>query len=553
MKVIAESAFNHNGSIDYLKQLALESKKSGADFFTVQVMNVDAFCTKDYSKHDLYKNTEFTPLEWNELFDYCKKIEIEVIPCVLEEESFDNCYQYGFRLIKIHATDITNEPFLKLIAKKKDIKVILETQCATIFEVKFAISILGMDKIDALFTGFSNYPTEIEDLNLNVLDQFKKQFNLKIGYADHSIDSTNIPLMVLAKGCHYIEKHITLSRNNRNFDYQVSLYPHEFAIMVSNIRHYSLALGTGVKHPFPNEHKYRSIMYKKLIHGEQTLKRADEGEYLIENKIKSFDKQNVVVALIARLKSQRLKEKVLKPFHTDALIVDLYNRLSTSKKTKVILATSDLTEDQPLVNVFKDKGIPTFQGDATSVIDRMLDLAFKEKAGLIFRVTGDNPFTDSLLMDQMIDLMIENNLDYVKSNNLPFGVGAELFSTEYLWKLYLKLPTTEFSEYLTWYVLNDNDVKIGSIDIVSDNVGLVNLSVDLQEDYDRCLQLLSKINKDNFESINLTDILNNIKDLEKVDDTKNIKLPEGNNIKLRDYLLQFENKNYVVRKQINIK
>lgn len=553
MKIIAESAFNHNGSLEYLKELALITKVSGADFFTVQVMSVDSFCTKEYSKHDLYKDTEFSPLEWNKLFDYCKEIEMDVIPCVLEEVSFNNCYEYGFRLIKIHATDITNAPLLKLIAAKNDIKVILETQCATILEVKFALNILGDEKIEALFSGFSNYPTEIEDLNLNVLDSFKNNFKHKIGYADHSLDVVNIPLMLLAKGCEYIEKHITLSRNNRNFDYQVSLYPNEFASMVSTIKHYTLALGNGIKHPGGNEDKYRNIMYKKVVKGVSTLKRADDGEYHIDNYIKKFDKKNVVVALIARLKSQRLKQKVLKPFHTDELIIDLFNRLSKSDKTKVVLATSNLPEDLPLVNLFEEKRLNVFKGDAVSVIDRMLDLAFQEKAGCIFRVTGDNPFTDPFLMDEMIDLLVDNDLDYVKVNNVPFGVGAELFSTSYLWNLYVKLDTTEFSEYLTWYVLKDENIRIGSIDIETTIYSeLVNLSIDLKEDYERSLQVLKNINKPTFNDVTLKDIISNLKGIEKVDTSKYIKLPGGNQILLKDYLEEFENKEYIIRKIIMI-
>lgn len=553
MKVIAESAFNHQGDFEELKRLALAAKNAGADYFTCQMMNVDAFCVSDYTKHQLYKNTEFTKEQWYELFDYCKSISLSVIPCVLEEVTLQWCDEYGFKLIKLHATDITNAPFLNLIASKKGLKVILETQCASAFEVEFAIKILGKDKIEALFSGYSNYPTEVEDFNLNVLDTFKTKYDLPVGFADHSLDTANIPLMLLAKGCAYIEKHITSSRNNRNFDYQVSLYPHEFATMVSTIKHYSLALGNGVKHPLKNEHPYRTIMYKKMIEGEATLKRADKGTYFIEQTINGFEKNKVVVALIARLKSQRLKQKVLKPFYKDELIIDLYNRIATSKKYKTILATSDLQEDEPLYELFEQKKIPAFKGDAVSVIDRMLNLAYQEKASAIFRVTGDNPFTDPKLMEQMVEMLNEHDLDYVKVNNVPFGVGAELFSTRYLWQLYLKLETTEFSEYLTWYVLNDEDVKMGAIDIESNtNKYLVNLSVDLQEDLDRCKALLKKIGDKDFKTVSLTDILSNLDGVETVDDSKEIKLPQGNSVRLKDYLKAFNDKSYVVRKKIKV-
>lgn len=64
MKIIAESAYNHQGSFEYLKNLAFSAKKSGADFFTVQMMHVDSICTADYLKYKLYKDTEFSENQW---------------------------------------------------------------------------------------------------------------------------------------------------------------------------------------------------------------------------------------------------------------------------------------------------------------------------------------------------------------------------------------------------------------------------------------------------------------------------------------------------------
>ena len=138
-----------------------------------------------------------------------------------------------------------------------------------------------------------------------------------------------------------------------------------------------------------------------------------------------------------------------------------------------------------------------------------------------------------------------------KVNNVPFGVGAELFSTKYLWDLYLRMETTEFSEYLTWFVLNDENVKMGCLDIIANNsLKLVNLSVDYEDDYERCKILLNKIGKEDFSTITLDDILKNIDTLEKIDDSKHIKLPMGTSISLKDYLNAFENIKYIVRRKI---
>ena len=259
MKIIAESAYNHQGNFDYLKQLALASKKANADYFTVQMMNVNEFCTKEYSKYQLYKDTEFTETQWKALFGYCKEIEMNLIPCTLEKASFDLAYNYGYRLVKIHGTDLTNQIFLKYIKDKGDCKIILETQCSTDYEIKQAVEQFG-DIIECLFHGFSNYPTEPNEHNLLALNYLKTRYALPTGFADHSLDTQILPCMAMALGCSYLEKHITIHRNDRQFDYQVSLEPNEFAILVNTIAHYEQTLGKPVKHPVKAEKGFRNIL-----------------------------------------------------------------------------------------------------------------------------------------------------------------------------------------------------------------------------------------------------------------------------------------------------
>ena len=555
MKIIAESAFNHNGDVNYLLELAKEAKETNTDYFTVQVMSVPEFCTKDYSKYLLYKENTLDFKEWNLVFDFCKSIDLNVIPCVLDLYSLEYCYNYGMRFFKLHATDITNIPMLEYLRTKEDVLLILETQCATSLEINFALEKIGNDKVECLIHGFSNYPTEVEDLNLNTLDYLRDYFPLcKVGLADHSLDVTAIPLMALAKGCEYLEKHITLSRNNRNFDYQVSLYPYEFSQMVSAVRHYQKSLGQYMKHPVKSEMPYRTIMYKKYL-GNNQFKRANEGQDYMSYMIDSFKKKDVGIALIARLKSKRLKEKILQPLHDTFMLDFLYKKLHLSKKVKkIFLATSPLLEDKSLVDLSKKAGYNIHLGHPVSVLDRMLELCLNQKLGSIFRVTGDNPFTDIKLIDQMIDLMLENDLDYVRVNGVPFGVSGELFSTKYLWKLYMNMENPMSSEYLTLFVLNDNDARKGCIDVESSikDMKYINLSVDYQEDLDRVKKLLEKLGDKDPYAINMVDLVEYIDTLDREDKNKIIKLPNEKTILFSDFLAKLENQNYIIRQKNKI-
>jgi len=551
MQVIAESAYNHQGNFEYLKNLAAAAKNAGSDYFTVQLMDVDSFCTKDYSKYKLYKDTEFSSDQWIELFNYCKELDLKVIPCTLEKISFDLAYNYGYRLIKIHGTDLTNKPFLEYIKSKGDCKVILETQCSTDFEISLAYSILG-ETIECIFHGFSNYPTEVSEHNLLAINYIKQFYKTKVGFADHSLDTQILPIMAMTLGCDYIEKHITLSRSNRNYDYQVSLEPDEFAIMVNSLIHYQKALGSQVKHPVEAEKKYRNILFKKYI-GNGIFLRDDHGLTFIESEIKSFDKKNISAAIIARLKSKRLKFKVLKKIGQNESIISLYKRLSKNCKNirHIELATSYLQEDKPLAELFSSYQYPYYTGHPESVIDRLIEVAYKNKSAGVFRVTGDNPFTDPKIMDRMVSIFWENEVDYVRINNVPFGISAELFSTAYLWDLYLRMENPNVSEYLSWFVLNDDKCRKACIEYYDnrDFVKFVNLSIDYPEDYDNAISLLDKINYDQFEDITFFDVIDNIDNKHVVDTTKYIKLPNGNNILYSDYMKLIENTNYIYKEE----
>jgi spore coat polysaccharide biosynthesis protein SpsF (cytidylyltransferase family) len=176
----------------------------------------------------------------------------------------------------------------------------------------------------------------------------------------------------------------------------------------------------------------------------------------------------------------------------------------------------------------------------------LLEVGFAYKSGAVFRITGDNPFTDPSLMDRMIEIMLEKQVDYVRASGLPFGVSAELFSMEYLWSLYLRLDTPNETEYLTWYVYNDTQCKRALITVKSDKdfASVVNLSIDYQEDYDYALQLLNSIDVSEFEKITLADILRHITKDHIVDVEKTLKLPNGVTMKLFDYLKFLETSEY---------
>jgi len=508
MIIIAESAYNHMGKLNEVLALLKAAKESGADYFTVQIMDPVSFSDVNYSKHQLYIDHNISFDDWAKVIATGNEIGLPVIPCPLDEKSLAFVFSLDIDLIKVHATDLTNPPFLNKIKERAQSKVILETQAATNFEIRYALSIIG-DQVEALLTGYSNYPTEYEDLNLDSLDALKSEYGHPVGLADHSPTVTDIPLMALAKGCAYLEKHITITRNNRNFDWQVSIYPEEFRILTEKVKLFTKALGNSVKHPVENERPHRDILYKKVL-PDGSIKRADDAPSFVAHTINGFSMDKVSIAIIARLKSQRLPKKVMAPLGDEQLIEALYNNISQARRPNDIrLATSTLPADDELADHCAGLNIPVFRGHPDSVIDRMLDLAWESKSGIILRVTGDNPFTSPELTDAIIELVRNDKVDYARVNNVPFGMSAEAFSTKYLWDLYLRMENPMVSEYLTWFVLLDETCRKGCIDLEWEGkeLSLKNLSVDYPQDLEGCQKVLDCAGKSKVSEVSLEEAL----------------------------------------------
>ena len=110
-----------------------------------------------------------------------------------------------------------------------------------IFEKKKIDYALIKNKV-VLFQCTSSYPCKDEEVNLNVLETYKRQFNVDIGFSDHSL-GTELPLVSVGFGCRYIEKHFTINKKSKGPDHATSLNYHELKYLSSTLSKASKALG----------------------------------------------------------------------------------------------------------------------------------------------------------------------------------------------------------------------------------------------------------------------------------------------------------------------
>jgi N,N'-diacetyllegionaminate synthase len=81
----------------------------------------------------------------------------------------------------------------------------------------------------------TEYPCKPEHIGLNMIDEFKRRYNCKVGLSDHS-GSIYAGLAAATLGAEMIEIHVTLSKEMFGPDVRASLSPSELKQLVEGVR-----------------------------------------------------------------------------------------------------------------------------------------------------------------------------------------------------------------------------------------------------------------------------------------------------------------------------
>lgn len=148
---------------------------------------------------------------------------------------------------------------------------------------------------------------------------------------------------------------------------------------------------------------------------------------------------SVLAIVQARTSSSRLPGKVLLPIGTKPMVLYLLNRLQRSSGIdRLVLATSDQSSDDPLVELVEAAGFTVFRGNLQDVLERFRACAAKYQPTTVVRITADCPLHDPALIDELIEAFFDGDWDYlancVDENHLsvPDGFDAEVFRSELL-------------------------------------------------------------------------------------------------------------------------
>ena len=288
--IIAEAGVNHNGCLTSARQLIDAASNAGADFIKFQTFKTESLVTStadkadyqkrsdqtDQSQYDMLKQLELDRSSHETLVDYCRNKTAKFVSSAFDIDSIDLLVELDIPFFKIPSGEITNLNYLRHVGSLNK-PIVMSTGIATLDEVKSALNILfdsGVRKEDiTLLHCNTEYPTPMCDVNLKAMTSMRDEFDVAVGYSDHSV-GLEVPIAAVALGATVIEKHFTLDRNLPGPDHRASLEPLELKSMVKAIRNIELALGDGVKAPRPSELKNIHMIRKSIV-ASQTIHAGD--------------------------------------------------------------------------------------------------------------------------------------------------------------------------------------------------------------------------------------------------------------------------------------
>lgn len=165
----------------------------------------------------------------------------------------------------------------------------------------------------------------------------------------------------------------------------------------------------------------------------------------------------------ARIGSSRLPGKVLMEVNRIPLLKIHLDRLKKSNKVdKIIVATTNCTEDNIIEKLVQEWGFDVFRGSENDVLDRFYQAVKNIKPLWVVRVTSDCPLIDPVLVDKIISLTQSVNKDYgsnVIDVTFPDGQDVEVFKFSALETAWKSAKKDSEREHVTPYIKNNSNLK----------------------------------------------------------------------------------------------
>ncbi len=276
LKFIAEIASTHKGNIRRLDKILTQLSKTDTDFIKLQIYKNSNLNHKSSRFYKNLKRIEISFDNWERIINrYYKRKKIILEP--FDSESYNFCKNFKDKVfVKISSSEIFNFHMIKdsILCFKK---IFLNISGCKDIELKKITKLLSSNrKKIVLLYGFQSFPSKLKDVRFNLLNRLNKT-KFVTGYSDHSNSDIKYEgyiatALAITKKVKYIEKHVTINRNQKPPDFSSSLEIDEYQEYLKYFKEtFSLNNGT---YQSLDEKKYGKEMHKFAVLG-RNVKKGD--------------------------------------------------------------------------------------------------------------------------------------------------------------------------------------------------------------------------------------------------------------------------------------
>lgn len=166
----------------------------------------------------------------------------------------------------------------------------------------------------------------------------------------------------------------------------------------------------------------------------------------------------VLGVIQARMGSTRLPGKVLAPILGKPMIWRIFERVLQSRyMDKTVIATTIEPSDDELARFAEQNDIGYYRGSVDDIVDRLCGTAQYFRADVLVRIWGDCPFADPEVIDQAVEKLLAENLDYVSNvipgeRTFPAGLDVEVYRRQILESIQVETEDEFYREFPFEYI-----------------------------------------------------------------------------------------------------
>lgn len=244
--IIAEIGQAHEGSLGIAHSYIDALANTGVDAIKFQTHIAEAessefepfrvkFSYEDATRYDYWKRMQFTPEQWAGLKKHCEELGIEFVSSPFSNAAVDLLESLNVKRYKIGSGEVNNGLMLEKIARTGK-PVILSSGMSSYRELDQAVHFLKSYGTQlSILQCTTSYPTEPSGWGLNVIGEFKKRYELPIGFSDHSGDIFAC-LAAATLGAELLEFHVVFDKAMFGPDAKSSLTIAQTKQLVQGVR-----------------------------------------------------------------------------------------------------------------------------------------------------------------------------------------------------------------------------------------------------------------------------------------------------------------------------